>query len=229
MPWCGRWKVTDLVVHLARVHHWAAAQARRTNESPLGRGPFVLTDLYATCAEELLSTLRELDPSARAHTLLDDGVPLAEQTGTVGFWHRRQKLETLVHLWDLRTAADLGDAVGIATDDVWWDCVQEVVGVMHPRQVRLGRVAAPGVHVVLRRPDGVATVLAGGLEPAVLRELPSVTVTGSPSDLAPLVWGRLDLGDDRLDVDGDGDGGPSGEGPGARRRLRALLDAGLTP
>src|SRR5690606_2538283 len=104
VPWCGRWRVSTLVVHLARVHHWAAAQARRRRETPLGRGPFDLPVLSAECAAELRATLAELDPDARAWTLLDDGVPREQQRGTVRFWHRRQALETLVHLWDLHTA-----------------------------------------------------------------------------------------------------------------------------
>ena len=51
---------------------------------------------YAQCAAELRSTLESLDPSAPARTLLE--------RGTVAFWYRRQLHETLIHLWDLRTA-----------------------------------------------------------------------------------------------------------------------------
>ncbi|WP_041789539.1 maleylpyruvate isomerase N-terminal domain-containing protein [Microlunatus phosphovorus] len=29
VPWCGEWRVVDLVEHLAGVHHWAAAQTRQ--------------------------------------------------------------------------------------------------------------------------------------------------------------------------------------------------------
>jgi Mycothiol maleylpyruvate isomerase N-terminal domain len=46
-PACGRWRVRNLVIHLSRIHHWAA-------------------DLYGDCATELLETLRSLDPAAPA-------------------------------------------------------------------------------------------------------------------------------------------------------------------
>ncbi len=155
IPWLGRWTVRSLVVHLSRIHHWAAAQARRQQEEPLGRGPFDLPELYASCARELRETLAELDPGARAWTLLDDGVPRAEQTGTVAFWHRRQALETLVHLWDLRTA--LGEQLEV-DDAVWLDCLDEVVTVMHPRQLRLERVAPPQARIAFA-PTGTDAVL----------------------------------------------------------------------
>jgi uncharacterized protein (TIGR03083 family) len=210
VPWCGRWKVRDLVIHLARIHHWAAAQARRDREVPLGRGPFDLVELYARCAGELRQTLASLDPDARAWTLLDQGVPRAEQTGTVRFWHRRQALETLVHTWDLRTAIGLGYDPG--TDD-WLDCLDEVVTVMHPRQIRLGRIQPPQARIRFR-PDGVdrAWELSGAPDGA-----PLVSVTGPAITLALLVWGRATADDPALAVDGD----PA--------LLAGVLASGLTP
>ena len=156
VPWCGDWTVEDLVVHLARVHHWAAAQARMVQQTPLGDGPFELAALYAQCAAELRATLAELDPDARARTLLDDGLPPAEQVGTVRFWHRRQALETLVHTWDLRVACGLDFDPGPAA---WLDCFDEVVTIMHPRQIRLGRIEAPATRVRFDVEEG-ATGLA---------------------------------------------------------------------
>lgn len=208
VPWCGRWRVSNLVEHLARIHHWAAAQARRKQETPLGRGPFDLEQLYAECAAELRDTLAELDPGARAWTLLDQGVPKAEQRGTVAFWHRRQTLETLVHLWDLRTAIGEPFEPG---PGAWLDCVDEVVTVMHPRQIRLGRVAAPGVRVRLHPTDGGEPLdLVAAADAAT-----AVTVTGSARQLALLLWGRADA--DQLEIAGD------------REALAAVLAAGLTP
>lgn len=234
VPWCGRWRVRHLVVHLARVHHWAAAQAARTREVPLGRGPFDLPELYASCAAELRETLDALDPGARAATLLDDGVPRADRRGTVAFWHRRQKLETLVHLWDLRTAGGLPSDVGHLGDaEQWWDAVREVAEVMHPRQVRLARVAAPSVLVTLRRPDGVGVPLDGGAP--VAPGLPRVEVVGSARELGLLVWGRSGVVSgasstvptsrgEPYEVRGDG-----GDDAAARSLLSDLLRAGLTP
>lgn len=71
----------DLVVHLARIHRWAAVQAWGARETPLGRGPFGHESLYRECAAELRRTLHELGPDAVASTLLGRGpVP----SGTAG-------------------------------------------------------------------------------------------------------------------------------------------------
>jgi uncharacterized protein (TIGR03083 family) len=209
VPWCGRWKVKNLVVHLARIHHWAAAQARRRQEEPLGKAPSDLARFYAECASELRETLAELDPDARAWTLLDDGVPRAEQTGTVRFWHRRQALETLIHTWDLRTANGGDFDPGPAA---WLDCVDEVATVMHPRQVRLGRIAAPSVRLRLLAEAGESWSLAG-----TPPDGPETTVSGPARSLALLVWGRTNLDDPTLTISGD------------RAAADALLAAGLTP
>jgi len=188
VPWCGRWRVRDLVVHLARIHHWAAGQASRTPETPLGRGPFVLEDLYASCAAELRETLTTLGPDARAWTLVGDG--------PASFWHRRQTHETLVHLWDLRTAGGLELAVDPA---LWADTVDEVVTVMQPRQERMGRMEPLDAPLELVADDAGRSWLLGA--PTVPE--PSVTVTGPADALALLLWGRTTPDDARLHVSGD--------------------------
>ncbi|MBO3086825.1 maleylpyruvate isomerase family mycothiol-dependent enzyme [Cellulomonas dongxiuzhuiae] len=204
VPWCGRWRVRNLVVHLARIHHWAAGQARRRQETPLGRGPFVLHELYATQAAELRAALETLDPDSPAWTLDDSGV--------VRFWHRRQVHETLVHLWDLRTAGGLPMDVPAA---LWADTVDEVVHVMHPRQVHLGRSAAPPVRVCLVATDAdrTWTVHADDDAPAA----PVGEVAGPAASLALLLWGRTTPDDPHLAVTGD------------RAALRTALGGGLTP
>jgi len=209
VPWCGNWTVEDLVVHLARVHHWAAAQARRAPEAPLGEGPFELVAHYTECAVELRATLAELDPESRAWTLLDDGVPPAERVGTVRFWHRRQMLETLVHTWDLRTASGLDFDPGPAA---WIDCLDEVVTVMHPRQVRLGRIQPLATRVRFDPDEGGSVRLLGAPPDA-----PEISIGGPARSLALLAWGRTSPDDATLTVAGD------------RADLKELLAAGLTP
>lgn len=204
VPWCGRWRVRHLVVHLARIHHWAAGQARRRQETPLGRGPFVLDELYATQAAELRTTLEELDPDAPAWTLDDSRV--------VRFWHRRQVHETLVHLWDLRTAGGL--ALGVPPA-LWADTVDEVVTVMHPRQVTLGRVAAPPVRVALRSTDVDRAWHLHAADDAPPGT--AVQVDGPAATLALLLWGRTTPDDPLLVVTGD------------RPALDRVLGTGLTP
>ncbi|MDM7853786.1 maleylpyruvate isomerase family mycothiol-dependent enzyme [Cellulomonas alba] len=190
VPWCGRWRVRDLVVHLARIHHWAAAEARRRPETPLGRGPFDLPELYSRCAAELRETLGELDPEATASTLLGPG--------PVAFWHRRQVHETLVHLWDLRTAA--GRTLDVEPV-VWVDTVDEVVTVMQPRQERLGRMAPLDAPIALAATDVAHEWLLGG--PAGDRATAATRVSGPAERLALLLWGRTTADDPALVVTGD--------------------------
>lgn len=192
IPWCGRWRVRDLVVHLGRIHHWAAGQAARRQETPLGRGPFVLDELYATHAAELRDTLARLG-DAPAWTLVGDG--------PASWWRRRQLHETLVHLWDLRASSGLDVDV---EPDVWADTVDEVVTVMQPRQEAMGRMAPLPAPVRLVATDtgrswllGAAPVAAAGAAPGT----PSaVQVSGTAMQLALLVWRRL--GPDAVAVDG---------------------------
>ncbi|QGQ19009.1 maleylpyruvate isomerase family mycothiol-dependent enzyme [Cellulomonas sp. JZ18] len=189
VPWCGRWRVRHLVVHLARIHHWAAAQAARTREVPLGRGPFVLDELYDGCARELRETLGALDPDATTSTLVGPG--------PVAFWHRRQVHETLVHLWDLRTAAGVPAPSPAA---LWADTVDELVTVMQPRQVRLGRMAPLPVRVRVEAED-VARAWTFEAAPEVSTE-PDVVVAGPAEQLALLLWRRRGADDGGVRVQG---------------------------
>lgn len=216
IPWLGDWTVEQLVVHLSRIYRWAAGQARREASTSLGRGPFDLPQLYADCASEVHRTLSELDPDAPAWALIDDGVPEAQHTGTVRFWHRRLANETLVHLWDLRTA--VGEALE-APDDAWLDCLDEVVTVMHPRQLRLERGAPPAARVEFRPTGTDASLTLGGAPD----DAPRVVIAGPAGSLALLAWGRGVSDDDPLGAEGvevvEGD----------RTVAASSLRAGLTP
>ena len=190
VPWCGRWRVRHLVVHLARIHHWAAAQAAGTPEVPLGSGPFELEPFYRGCAAELRTTLEALGGDALCSTLVGPG--------PVAFWRRRQLHETVVHLWDLRAAGGL--ALDVAPQ-VWADTVDEMVTVMQPRQVRMGRMPRLGDAIDLTATD---VDRRWRLDCEVGEEVPAaVAVSGSASALALLVWRRIDMDDATLTVRGD--------------------------
>ncbi|MFJ4233616.1 maleylpyruvate isomerase family mycothiol-dependent enzyme [Cellulosimicrobium cellulans] len=204
VPACAGWRVRDLVEHVGSVHHWAAAQARRRPETPLGPGPFDLAPFYADHAAELRTTLAALDPDAPAWTLLAPDDPAS----TVLFWHRRQTHETLVHLHDLRAAR--GSAVRDVDPVVWADAVDEVVTVMAPRQVRLGRAEPLALPVALRAIDAGRSWVLGDGEPAATTSAPA-------RELALLLWGRLTPAAAGVVVDGDADA------------LAAALAGRLTP
>lgn len=221
VPWCGAWQVRDLVEHLTQVHRWAAAQAARAPETwPTGAGdvdaaahPAELPDpaeslglvpSYERAADELREALAAPAPGALC-ALLDD------EPGPVSFWHRRQLHETLVHLWDLRTAGELALTV---EPRVWADTVDEVVTVMQPRQVRLGRMAALPGRIRLVAADAARDWDLHAHEDAPAD--PAVVVTGPAEQLALALW-RRPTNEDRLTTTGDGE------------LLRAALAQSLAP
>lgn len=186
---CPGWSVRDVAVHLGGVHQWAA-HAVRAGEPTLvptqpDEGRTALVRWYADSARGLRDVLDATAPSAPAWTLdVDDR--------TAGFWSRRQVHETLMHLWDVEAA------VGTPTPyapDLAWDGVREVVEVMYPRQVRLGRVAPldPGVRLL---PTDVGSDVGSDVGPArtglVLGRSGDLEV-GAPAEvLLRLLWHRAD-------------------------------------
>ncbi|GMA25518.1 hypothetical protein GCM10025864_32770 [Luteimicrobium album] len=205
---CGAWHVADLALHLAGIHWWAAGMALGVDlegaDASQPRGRERLVDVYAWASAHLRATLTERPLEAPALTL--DG------PGPAGFWYRRQLHETLVHLVDLRlaTGSTPRSATAAVWAAVWADTVDEVVTVLHPRQVRLGRAPAPAVAV-----DLVATDVHGPSDAIVLAPpvaswrigrsdaAADARVEGPAWALALLLWGRLSPDDDALAVRGD--------------------------
>jgi uncharacterized protein (TIGR03083 family) len=201
VPACGRWTVRDLVEHIGQVHHWAAAQARCQEESPLGPGPFDLALFYREQAAELRGTLASLGPEAESWTLLGQG--------PATFWRRRQLHETLVHLHDLRAAA-AGSATAAAPiavePTVWADGVDEVVMMFQPRQVRLGRMAplARTVRLEATDVDQEWTLGAPGSgTDGNPMDAPAVRVRATARGLDLLLWRRLTPTESGVEIDGD--------------------------
>ena len=192
VPSCDDWSIGDLADHLAGVHHWAAAMARDEDEEPLPV-PLDLVAAYEEQAAELRETLSALGPEATGRILnglTEDG------RGPVSFWFRRQVHETLVHLWDIRSA--LGLAAPEATPELWADTVDEVLTVMYPRQIALKRTRKVVTRIELTATD-IDQTWAIGAPNAVQK----VSVTGSARDLALLLWGRTTPRSAALTVTGD--------------------------
>ncbi|GAB3913046.1 hypothetical protein GCM10011575_21390 [Microlunatus endophyticus] len=201
VPGIDNWTVRDLVVHLAGIHHWAAAQARAEHTSPLDRDPDDLPGLYASTAAELTDTLTELGPDRTGSTLLGPG--------PASFWHRRQVHETLIHLGDLyaagsgRWSAEVFDGAVDLTPALWADGIDEVVQVMEPRQVRLGRIQPLARIVALHAVDAGATFQLGAHEDGRIRQDPAAVVSGPARDLLLVLWRRIPLESAGVGVDGD--------------------------
>lgn len=199
VPTCPDWTLRDLVLHLGRVHRWATSvvttgERSRPESEPVGDEE--LAGWFAEGGRALIAALA-VDPRQACWGF--------GPRQDVGFWQRRQALETAVHRIDVERSIGAGSPLDDALAE---DGVAEVLEVMHPRQVALDRTAAPTRSVTL------ASTAGGRWE---LGEGPTVgTVTGPPADLLLLLWGREPSTCPTLQVDGDLDA------------LDALL-AGVTP
>jgi uncharacterized protein (TIGR03083 family) len=148
LPSSRSWTVTDLAAHLGEVHRWAAEIVRTGRRQPRVNRPDLEeqdhVESYRARRGELLAALADTDPERACWTLR----PGDRQ---VRFWHRRQTHETLVHLWDLRAAADPSDGLRDIDPAVCADGVDELLETFLPR-------AAPAD---LRPLAGPLTLVAG--------------------------------------------------------------------
>ena len=178
VTFCPGWSLRDLVDHLGAVHRWAA-HAIVTGDPVLDAEPAeaersALIDWYRRQATDLIDVLASRPAGSPAWTL-------DERDPTVGFWLRRQVHETAIHAWD---AAESGGETPAIEPLLAWDGVHEVVEVLYPRQVRLGRVAPLARAVRLVATDVSGSVTIGSGAASELRESAEV--------LLRLLWRRVD-------------------------------------
>lgn len=201
---CPEWDVTAMVVHLGGVHRMAvqAIRDQRPSRSTDHR-PSEGVDLVGWLAEggaSLLQVLQVLqdDPTRAAWSFDPRGA-------SVGWWCRRQVLETLVHRLDLEQTLQRNSVVDpvLAADGV-----DEVVSVLVPLRVAEGALTLPSHALGLRASD-VAGVWSLG-DGAVAGE-----VVGTAQQLLSVLWHRADPG--VLRASGDLD------------LVDGVLRAGLTP
>jgi uncharacterized protein (TIGR03083 family) len=199
---CGDWTLYDLADHLGGGNLWTAAgvtEQRGDYQAPAApRDPAALVTWFSATCAVLLDAL-DADPAAPAWTIAPPP--------TVGFWQRRRCLETVIHRWDAQNAAGApaGLDPGLADDGV-----AEVVDVMAPRQVRLGRTSAPAHAVLLVATDTQSQRVLGSGEPVA-------TARAGAADLLLLLWARLPADDPAISWDGD------------LELARAILGGKLTP
>lgn len=209
VPGCGGWSVRELAEHLGSVHVWAAGKVPgERQERPGSAAERVsasdarsLALRYRADAELLRATLSSVPADQPCQTFTG--------MGPASFWQRRQTHETLIHLWDLSQA--LGSAMPDLQPAVWEDCVTEVVEVLHPRQLRLGRAKDPRECLLLVSESSERQWQV----PAESLGDPAAVIRASDVELALLLWGRRDeIG---LAVSGDA------------RAATAVLAGPLTP
>jgi uncharacterized protein (TIGR03083 family) len=199
---CGDWTLYDLADHLGQGNMWAAVAVTDKHgdyEGPAApRDPAELVEWFSGTAGVLFAAL-DTDPSASAWTIAPPP--------TAAFWQRRRCLETLVHRWDAQHALGVPGQIDPALAD---DGVAEVVGVMAPRQVRLGRSCAPSHAVRLCAGDTGSTWTFGPGEPVA-------TIRAPAASLLLMLWGRLPAD------------GPSIAWEGDRATAQAVLGGALVP
>lgn len=201
VPSCPAWTLRDLTMHLGRVHGWAGAATQATERPP--RPEIVWPSDAEGMADKLLAGVALLSVAL-------DGPPqqpawsFAPGHGTLGFWQRRQLIETAIHRWDAE------GAVGTPTPidaEVAADGLDELAEVLIPLRASEGKLGPGSVTAV---PTDSAAV-AWGDGPSIAQ------VAGTASDLLLLAWGRLDADAPVFTWSGDEVAG------------RAFVRGGLTP
>ncbi|WP_333768413.1 maleylpyruvate isomerase family mycothiol-dependent enzyme [Streptomyces sp. IBSBF 2435] len=190
---CGSWTLHDLAGHLGAGNQRAvtAVTARHPgNRFPAApREPAALLRWFDRHAAALFEAL-DTDPAAPAWTF--------HPPHTVGFWQRRRCLETLVHRWDAQHA--LGGVPGAFDPELAADGIAEVFDTFAPRQIAVGRAAAPRRAVLVEATDTGSSWTYGPGAPAA-------AVTGTAGELLLMLWGRLPAGHQGLAWKGDRDAG----------------------
>ncbi len=187
---CPGWSVRDVAVHLGGIHQWVvhaveAGDPHLEPEPPASEDD--LADWYAEQAGAMVRLLADSPADRPAWTLDRDD-------RTVGFWRRRQVHEVLVHTWDVEHAVGAPRPIDPA---LAWDGVREVVDVLLPRQVRLGRTpdlgddAGDAVRLVATDLGPEAAATLG--DPADGENL--VEVRAEAERLLLLLWHRADATD----------------------------------
>lgn len=201
VPTCPGWDAAELATHLGRTHRWATGALTSTAEPayPPRPEPGELRGWFEQGAAGLVAELDDRDPEQPCWTFWPPH--------RVGFWVRRQAQETAVHRWDLQNA--LGVPARLA-DDLARDGLGEVVEVMYPRQVSLGR-QEPLVSGLLLRAPG---------EEWALGTDPGAVLAADAESLLLVLWKRRSL-DEVLAA--------GGRLEGDRAVADAVLGARVTP
>jgi uncharacterized protein (TIGR03083 family) len=183
---CPGWTLRELIEHLGSVHRWAT-QIVLTGE-PQREQEHIVEDLrqwFAEGAAALLETLAAADPDRPCWSFTRER--------RVGFWVRRQALETVVHRWDAERA--IGEP-GLIDPALAADGVAEVVKLLTPRQIAMERIPPLPATVLLKAIDtGDEWVLGDGR--------PTAGVEAAAENLLLLLWHRVDPGDPRVRTTGD--------------------------
>jgi uncharacterized protein (TIGR03083 family) len=185
---CPGWTVRELVEHLGGVHRWAAQivrTGRPQQEKDAPPEPADLPRWFDEGASDLIKALGASDPAAPCWSFT--------AARTAGFWWRRQALETAVHRWDVERAVGAPGPIDPALAAAG---VTEVVELMTPRQIKLGRMpSASGALQLTATDTGDRWELGEGRSAG--------HVEAGAEQLLLLLWQRIDPGDPRVRTSSD--------------------------
>jgi uncharacterized protein (TIGR03083 family) len=208
VPACPGWDLARLGGHVGRVHRWAAEAVRSNTEPDAAavtrppRAPEEVAAYLEASAAEVLAALRSAadDPAPSYWTFLGRDAPLA-------FWWRRMAVETALHRWDAEEALGRTPA-GFAPERAA-DAVEELLTWHAPARLagRDGIDIGGSLHLhctdtdgewTLRTDDGVYQLTHG-------HSKGDAAVRGPASTLLLVLWRRLPLDAEGIEVFGDPD------------------------
>lgn len=203
VPACPEWTVADVLGHLGGVYSWVWLVVRAAGEKPdkdreaPPADRSALVDWFREQRAAVVDVLSSTEPDEPAWTFVRAAQP------TVGWWRRRQALETAVHLYDVESAAG---RPGPVAPDLAADGVDELLTEFLPGYLRRNPVAGleGTVHLHCTDADGEWVLDFSGPELQVRREhaKSDTAVRGPASDLFLLLWNRVGLDAPGLEVFG---------------------------
>lgn len=203
VPACPDWTVADLVGHLGAVYSWVWLVIRAAGEKPDKERDTppaeraALVEWFREQRTALIDVLSSAEPVAPAWTFVRGA------DATVGWWRRRQAMETAVHLCDVEAAAGRPRSVA---PELAADGVDEVLTVLLPGYLRRHPVAALEgtfhVHCTDAEGEWVLDFAAPELEVRREHAKADTAVRGPASSLFLWLWNRLALDSAGLEVFG---------------------------
>jgi uncharacterized protein (TIGR03083 family) len=193
---CPEWTVLELVRHMAEVHTWAGQAVVTAPEDGRPKWPKApegfdeTLSWWETGLSTLLDRLREAPADRPAWTF--QGPQLAS------FWARRQAHETSIHRLDAELATGHELPSLVFDPEFAADGIDEMLTIMMPRQLVLGRVIEATGRVLVHAADagrtwevwlapGEPLVVTGVLDSAVDAD---VTLAGTADAVYRALWGR---------------------------------------
>lgn len=202
---CPGWTVADLLGHLGGVYSWVGLVLEAAGERPtLQRDsapadPAELVEWFEARRAATLDGLSSREPDDPAWTFV------AGARATVGWWRRRQAMETAIHLFDMEQAVD---RPGSMDPELAADGVDEVLTELLPGF--LGRRPVPALrgtfHVHATDTPGEWSLDFGAEGLGVRREhsKADTALRGPAAGLFLWVWNRRSAPTAGLEAFGDG-------------------------